>query len=82
MKGGVYNMLMVGPPGSGKAMLPQRLPTILPDLTFEEALETTKVYSAMGLMGGSQIPQPGEVSLSHNPVPQPGPELGLGPHNP
>ena len=74
-------------------MLARRLPTILPDLTFEEALETTKIYSVMGLLppdkpmltsrpfraphhtisdagliGGGQIPKPGEVSLSHNGV--------------
>ena len=84
---------MKGPHGSGKTMLARRLPTILPDLTFEEALETTKIYSVMGLLkngtplissrpfraphhtisdagliGGGQIPKPGEVSLAHNGV--------------
>lgn len=90
---GNHNILMKGPPGSGKTMIARRLPTILPDLSFEEALETTKIYSVMGLLpenrgllttrpfraphhtisdagliGGGQIPRPGEVSIAHNGV--------------
>ena len=42
---GGHNILMIGPPGTGKSMLASRLPTILPDMTFEEALETTRIYS-------------------------------------
>lgn len=43
-------MLMVGPPGSGKTMLARRFPTILPDLSLDEALETTKIHSVAGLL--------------------------------
>ncbi len=47
---GGHNALLIGPPGSGKSMLAKRLPSILPDMTFEESIETTKIHSIAGII--------------------------------
>ena len=47
---GSHNILLIGPPGSGKSMLSKRIPSILPDMTWEESLEVSRIYSVMGLL--------------------------------
>ena len=90
---GGHNILMKGPPGAGKTLMARSFATILPNLTFEESLEVTKIYSVanllssdnpiitarpfrsphhttsnIGLIGGGNVPRPGEISLAHRGV--------------
>ena len=88
---GGHNIILKGPPGAGKTLIARTLPSILPEMTLDEALEVTKIYSIsglldgsivtkrpfraphhttshIGLIGGSQVPKPGEVTLAHRGV--------------
>jgi magnesium chelatase family protein len=91
---GGHNLLLMGSPGCGKSMLAKRIPGLIPPMSLDEAIETTRIHSTCGLLlgksasvvatrpfrsphhtisdagllGGSAIPSPGEVSLAHNGV--------------
>ncbi|MCI4641893.1 MAG: YifB family Mg chelatase-like AAA ATPase [Flavobacteriaceae bacterium] len=65
---GGHNILLIGPPGAGKTMLAKRMPTILPPMSFEEALETTKIHSVAGLLDASGLLQSRPFRSPHHTI--------------
>ncbi len=65
---GGHNVILIGPPGSGKTMLAKRLPSILPPLTVEEAIETTRVHSVLGLMNGRALVVARPIRAPHHTI--------------
>lgn len=67
---GKHNVLLVGPPGAGKSMMAQRIPTIMPDLSFEESLEISKIYSISGMLEDGRIMKKRPFRSPHHTIPK------------